>query len=76
MQTKVPEESLSRVNSYDALGSFLLGPIGIAVAGPLALVFGLQVTMITSAIIALIAIVLVLLIPDVRKIEAENVSEK
>jgi uncharacterized membrane protein len=53
-----------------------LGPIGIAVAGPLALVFGLQVTMITSAIIALIAIVLVLLIPDVRKIEAENVSEK
>jgi len=76
VQTEVPEESLSRVNSYDALGSFLLGPIGIAVAGPLALVFGLQVTMITSAIIALIAIVLVLLIPDVRKIEAENVSEK
>jgi MFS family permease len=76
VQTKVPEESLSRVNSYDALGSFLLGPIGIAVAGPLALVFGLQVTMITSAIIALIAIVLVLLIPDVRKVEAENVSEK
>jgi MFS family permease len=76
VQTKVPEESLSRVNSYDAFGSFLLGPIGIAVAGPLALVFGLQSTMITSAIIALIAVVLVLLIPDVRKIEAESVSEK
>jgi MFS family permease len=76
VQTKVPEESLSRVNSYDAFGSFLLGPIGIAVAGPLALVFGLQSTMITSAIIALIAVVLVLLIPDVRKIEVESVSEK
>jgi MFS family permease len=76
VQTKVPEESLSRVNSYDAFGSFLFGPIGIAVAGPLALIFGLQATMLTSATITLIAILLLLLMPSVRKLEAEQLEPK
>jgi MFS family permease len=71
VQTKVPEESLSRVNSYDAFGSFLFGPIGIAVAGPLALIYGLQATMLTSASITLVAILLALMVPSVRKLEAE-----
>jgi MFS family permease len=72
VQTKIPEESLSRVNSYDAFGSFLFGPIGIAVAGPLALIFGLKATMLVSASVALLAIVLVILMPSVRKLEASN----
>jgi MFS family permease len=35
-QSEVPEHARSRVSSYDAFGSFVLYPIGAAVAGPLA----------------------------------------
>ena len=35
-QRHVPEASRSRVSSYDALGSFVLMPLGSAVAGPIA----------------------------------------
>ena len=34
MQQEIPQEKLSRVYSYDALGSFVLIPLGYAVAGP------------------------------------------
>ena len=39
-QREVPERAQSRVASYDALGSFVLGPVGAAVAGPVAGVLG------------------------------------
>jgi MFS family permease len=51
LQSKVPTESLSRVSSYDDLGSFVLGPLGFAIAGPLGHTFGVQTTLIGSAII-------------------------
>jgi MFS family permease len=76
IQTKIPEESLSRVNSYDAFGSFLFGPIGIAVAGPLALIIGLQTTMLISASMTALAILIVLTLPSVRKLEATEFLNK
>ncbi|CAB4635379.1 unannotated protein [freshwater metagenome] len=75
VQTKVPEESLSRVNSYDGFGSFLLGPLGIALAGPLVLIYGLQPTMLVSASVALVGILATFLVPSVRKLEAETYSK-
>ena len=36
MQQQIPPDQLSRVYSYDALGSFAFIPLGAAVAGPLA----------------------------------------
>lgn len=33
MQREVPPAALSRVSSYDALGSMMFGPIGILLAG-------------------------------------------
>ena len=35
-QQQVPEEARSRVSSYDALGSFVLIPLGTASPGPIA----------------------------------------
>ncbi len=72
VQTHVPEESLSRVNSYDAFGSFVLGPIAIAVAGPIALGVGIETALIACAAIAAVAVIAVLLVPSVRKLEAKN----
>ena len=42
LQQHIPEDRLSRVASYDMLGSFVAIPIGQLVAGPLALVFGVE----------------------------------
>lgn len=39
---------LSRVNSYDALGSFVLGPIGLLLVGPVSAVLGTERTLIAA----------------------------
>jgi len=68
LQQRVPRESLSRVNSYDALGSMMFGPIGLALAGPLVAVIGLHTTFILGAVIAMIAVVATLLFRSVRQL--------
>lgn len=40
LQRNVPSALLSRVSSYDYLASFAIGPVGLAVAGPIAAVTG------------------------------------
>lgn len=42
LQQHVPGDRLSRVSSYDALGSFVAIPVGQLLAGPLAAVFGVR----------------------------------
>jgi MFS family permease len=68
MQQEIPQEKLSRVSSYDALGSFVLIPLGLAVAGPVAQVIGTRATILAAAAISLTATLAVLLVPDVRTI--------
>jgi MFS family permease len=41
-QREVPEHAQSRVSSFDALGSFVLSPLGAAIAGPVAVVLGTE----------------------------------
>jgi MFS family permease len=68
MQQEIPQEKLSRVSSYDALGSFVLIPLGLAVAGPVAQVIGTRATILTAAAISLTATLAVLFVSDVRTI--------
>jgi MFS family permease len=44
-QQHVPEAARSRVSSYDALGSFVLLPLGSAIAGPVAALVGVPATL-------------------------------
>ena len=44
-QQQVPEESLSRVSSYDSLFSFVLMPVGSAIAGPVSAAIGITATL-------------------------------
>ena len=69
MQQEIPQEKLSRVYSYDALGSFVLIPLGYAVAGPVSEAVGTRATILGAAAISLTATLLVLLVRDVRTIE-------
>ncbi|MDQ2965875.1 MAG: MFS transporter [Chloroflexota bacterium] len=68
MQQEIPEEKLSRVYSYDGLGSFVLIPLGLAVAGPVAEAFGTRPTILGAAAISLTATLAVLFVRDVRTI--------
>ena len=59
---------LSRVNSYDALGSFVFIPLGLVIAGPLAARFGVTETLWGFLAIGLASIVAALLSRDVRNL--------
>ena len=66
MQENIPDEMLSRAFSYDALGSFIAIPIGQLVAGPLALVFGIQNVILVAGILLVVIALLTLLSRSVR----------
>ena len=66
MQQEIPLDRLSRVSSYDALGSFALIPIGLAVAGPVAEAVGTRATLFAAGLISLSATLAVLFVEDVR----------
>jgi MFS family permease len=61
MQTNLPGEVLSRVSSYDWLGSTLFLPVGLAVVGPVASVAGVEATLLgVSALFVAVTLVLLL----------------
>jgi hypothetical protein len=66
LQGSVPPEALTRVSSYDALGSFALAPLGVIAAGALAEGFDTRLAL-SLAGVAVVAVALAaLLVPDVR----------
>ena len=75
LQRKVPRDSLSRVSSFDAMGSLLFRPVGLAIAGPLSTLFGLEKFIQILAAITVVAIIIPLLDPTVRNMSYEGVSD-
>jgi MFS family permease len=72
-QRNVPEAALSRVSSYDALGSFVLMPLGSIVAGPVASVIGITQTLIATTVIELVCFAIIIAQPSVWAIRADPV---
>ncbi len=72
MQDEVPPEALARVASYDALGSLLLGPVGLMLAGPAILGFGLHQSLIGAGAISIVVTALALLSPEVRNLRSKS----
>ena len=68
LQSHVPEESYSRVSSYDTLGSFGIAPLGIVIAGPLAMHFGVNTILFITGTTTLVASIASLLVPSVRNL--------
>jgi MFS family permease len=66
LQQHVPSRVLSRVNSYDALGSFVFIPLGLVIAGPLAARFGVTDTLWLFLVLAITSIGGAFLSRDVR----------
>ncbi len=66
LQQQIPHDRLSRVSSYDALGSFVCIPIGMSIAGPIADAIGVEATLSLAGAVVVVATLAVLLSSDVR----------
>jgi MFS family permease len=71
-QQQVPAESMSRVSSYDAFGSFVLGPLGAALAGPVAAGIGVKETLLVSVAVIAVTEAIVFAQPSVHAIRARE----
>ena len=74
-QRNVPEAALSRVSSYDALGSFVLIPLGAAIAGPIASAIGVKETLIATGVIELVCFAIIIAQPSVWAITRFSSAE-
>jgi hypothetical protein len=72
LQQNIPQHLMSRVSSYDILGSDLLLPAGYLVGGPISAALGLSDAMWLCVAVVLGATLPVLLCSDVRRMKRFN----
>ena len=74
LQSHIPEESFSRVTAYDAFGSYALAPLGIVVAGPLAMYYGVHRVLWFTGGVTVICALLALLVKSVRELRSIQIN--
>lgn len=74
-QQHIPPGAQSRVSSYDELGSFVLIPLGLALAGPASDLVGMSPTLWGAAGISAVCIATMAAIPSVRAIRSRGPAE-
>lgn len=75
-QQEIPQDKLSRLSAYDAIGSWALMPLGFAVAGPVGSAVGTRASFIGGAVIIVAATAMVLLCRDVRVLERREAESE
>jgi MFS family permease len=68
MQQHIPSASLSRVAAYDWFGSMLCQPVGLAIAGPLAVLIGMRATFWLDAAAGLVLFTTAFLMPSIQRL--------
>jgi hypothetical protein len=68
LQQNVPEHALSRISSFDWLGSIAFNPLGYALIGPLATAIGTSQALVACGVVNVFAAVGVVFVPSVRRI--------
>lgn len=68
LQQHIPRERISRVSSYDWMGSLIFLPLALAAVGPLSERIGVTETLVVATLIGLVANSAVLLVPSVRNL--------
>jgi MFS family permease len=66
----VAPEALSRVSSYDALGSIGISPIGLVAAGPISDLIGVDATLWIGVLLVVVPTAVVLFVPEVRNLRS------
>ncbi|MFG3120795.1 MFS transporter [Streptomyces sp. NPDC048201] len=67
IQRDVPAEVRGRISAFDSLGAFALGPLGLALAGPVSGVVGAERLLGFGVLWQLTAVGVVLAVPSVRR---------
>lgn len=70
LHENVAPEALSRVSAYDALGSMAISPLGLAAAGPISDLIGVDATLWIGALLIVVPTAAVLLVPEVRTLQS------
>jgi MFS family permease len=68
LQQHIPAQALSRVSSYDWMGSLVFQPIAFAAIGPLSKVIGIDWSLLVATVIGVAVNAGVLLVPSVRRL--------
>jgi MFS family permease len=68
LQEHIPEQSISRVTSYDYVASAGMIPLGAIVAGPVSEAFGIHETLAAMSVVGVLAALLCLAVPSVRNL--------
>ncbi len=66
MHETVPTEEISRVTSWDAVGSYALQPVGLALAGPIAAAIGVSTTLYAAGGFFLLITLALIAVPSIR----------
>lgn len=74
LQEKVPKHALSRVSSYDYMGSFVLRPLGYAVVGPVVAVIGIEPTLLGAAAVIVAVHLAMLAVPSIREMKRDTAA--
>jgi MFS family permease len=73
-QRTLPADALARVSSYNVLGAFALGPLGLAIAGPVGGAVGYTTLLGFGVCYQLVSTGLMLIIPAGRRLPADRAS--
>ena len=68
LQRNVPETLLSRVSSYNWLGTIALSPLGFALAGPAARLAGPSAVLMFGAVFAVVSTLALFAVGDIRRL--------
>ncbi|MDA9050404.1 MFS transporter [Pseudomonadales bacterium] len=72
LQQRIPSHLLSRVSAYDHLGSIILAPMGIILAGVLYETLGPRTTLLLSAATIILPTIAVLFVREVRELKRQH----
>ncbi len=74
-QTRIPAGDLSRVSSWDHLGTLVLEPVGLALVGPVAAAVGYSATLYAAAGISVLLTLALLSVREVRDLRGPEASD-
>lgn len=66
IQTQVPRDVLNRIHAYDVAGSLAMTPVGQALAGPAAGVFGTRHVLLAGGVTTVLVAAALLSVPAIR----------
>lgn len=70
LQREIPDEVISRVSAWDIFGSLAVAPLGVLVAGPVAVAAGVHAALLGGAALTVLVTLAALVAPGVRGLRA------